>query len=319
MIMIWTSLESYTHMRVKLFPGKGKCTTHKDGYIAMFLITGVTGKTGSEIARQLLAANAPVRVMARTEEKGAAMKQLGAEVAVADFDDIASLDRALSGVEKALLVTPNGEHQLDRENAFTDACVRNGVKHIVNMSSMESVEGTTNPFTSMHVASEKHIRESGLDWTILKPSFFSQNFSNMAAVIKEKNMIALPIKGTASVAPTDVRDVAEVAVKVFTEAEHAGQVYVMTCAELTTFAGVAETFSEVLGREIKYVEMPEEAFRERLKAGGYSQWRIDGVCQEFHSISDGIIDHTTDTVQQLLGRPPTSLTQFINDHRSLFE
>ncbi len=285
----------------------------------MILLTSVTGKTGSAVAKELLDHNIPFRVMVRSAEKAAPYEGKNVEVAIADFDDVSSMDQALQGVDKALLITPNGEHQLDREKAFTDACVRNGVKHLVNLSSMESVDGTTNPFTSMHVASEKHIRESGLDWTILKPSFFSQNFSNMASVIKEKNIISLPISAQGTVAATDIRDVAEVARRVFTEDGHTGQVYVMTGPDLETFADVAATFSNTLGREIKYVEMPEDAFRERLKAGGYSQWRIDGVCQEFQSISDGIIDHTTDTVEQLLDRPAISLTQFIEDHRSLFE
>ena len=85
----------------------------------MYLISGVTGKAGSEIARQLVAAGAPVRVFARNEEKAAPFKDLNVEIAIGDFDDIASIDRALEGVEKAFLATPNGEQQLDREVAFT--------------------------------------------------------------------------------------------------------------------------------------------------------------------------------------------------------
>ena len=115
-----------------------------------------------------------------------------------------------------------------------------------------------------------------------------------------------------------LRDVAELAVKIFGESGHEGQSYDLTGPDLLTFVEIAELFSKVLGRDIQYVDQPLEEFRARLRAVKLPEWRVDAVCKELSSIAGGAVDHTTETLGKLLGRPPTSLEQFIRDHAGLF-
>ncbi len=283
----------------------------------MLLLTGLTGKTGGEVARQLTAANVPFRALVRNPAKAKALKDIDAEVVIGDIADGEALDRALKGIRAALLVMPNGEDQLTLENRFTDHAARAGVQHRGKLSSLESVPESTNPITRMHVASEGHIRESGLAWTMIRPTFFTQAFLTSATAIREKHLIAMPA-GSGTIAPTDLRDVGAVIRRVLTEPSHENQSYDLTGPDLLTFNEIAACFSRTLGREIRYVDQPMTAFRARLAAVGLTPWRVAAVCKEFDAIAAGVIDHTTDTIARLLGRPPISLEQFIRDHRAVF-
>jgi uncharacterized protein YbjT (DUF2867 family) len=283
----------------------------------MILLTGVTGKTGGEVARQLAAAGVPFRALIRNPAKADALRAMTADVVIGDVADDAVLNEALHGVARALLVMPNGEDQLSLERRFTDYAARAGVRHLVKLSSLESVPESTNPITRMHVASEQHIRDSGMAWTMIRPTFFMQIFLGSATAIREQRRITMPA-GTGTIAPTDLRDVGAVIRRVLTEPGHESQSYDLTGPELLTLAEIAARFSAVLGREIHYVDQPLAEFRARLSALGLAPWRIAAVCKEFEAIAAGVIDHTTGTVARLLGRPATSLEQFVRDHLALF-
>ena len=283
----------------------------------MILITGASGKTGTEVARRLSAAKVPFRALVRSAEKGEPLAALGGEIAIGDLGDEASVRAALDGVEKAVLIMPNGEQQQAMETRFTDLCVEAGIKHLVYLSSIESVPENKNPITQMHVAVENHIRQSGLDYTLIRPSFFMQIFVGSAPAIRERGELVMPT-GDGTVATTDLRDVAEVIELVLTANGHAGQSYDLTGPELLTLGECAERFSKVLGREVRHISPPIEAFAERLRSVGLPEWRVMAVCKEFEGIQRGLIDHTTSTVQDLLGRPPRSLEQFVEDHIDLY-
>lgn len=283
----------------------------------MILVTGVTGKTGGEVARLLAAARVPFRALIRNRAKADALQFRPAEVVVGDVADDAVLAQDLQGVERALLVMPNGEDQLKLEKRFTEQAARAGVQHLIKLSSLESVPGSTTPFTQVHLASEQYIRDSGMNWTMIRPTFFTQTFLTSAPRIREQQVISMPA-GKGTIAPTDLRDVGAVILRVLTEPGHANQSYDLTGPELLTLEQVAARFSLVLGREIRYVDQPPEELRTRLAAINLAPWRIDGVCKEFKAIAAGVIDHTTGTIARLLGRPPLSLEQFIRDHLAVF-
>lgn len=284
----------------------------------MILVTGATGKTGGAVAKELTAHNIPVRVLVRDADKAAALKEMGAEIAVGDMADEAAVSAALQGIDKAVLIMANGEHQLTMEKQFTDCAVAAGVKHLVKLSSMESKPGTTKPIPAMHVASEEHIKASGLNWTMVRPTFFTQNFLSAVRTIKADGKIDLAL-GNAVVAPTDIRDVAEVIRLVLTDDAHLNKEYDLTGPEALSLAAAAEKFSKVLGREIRYEPQSVEDFRKVLTQVGLPEWRVNAVCDEFRLLSENASAHTTETIQQILGRPPTSVEQFAKDHIAIYQ
>ncbi len=289
--------------------------TNKD--TNMILLTGATGKTGNELARQLHSADIPFSAIARSREKAAELLDMEADVVFGDLEDRDFLSASMAGIEKAVLIMPNVENQLNVEKQFIDVAKEAGVQHIVYQSSLESIPGSTNPITSIHVATEEYLRASGLSWTMIRPGFFMQTFAASAPRIKESGNIVLPL-GNATLCATDLRDVAAIMVKVLTEPGHENQSYDITGPELITMEEIAGRFSKVLGREYKYVDLPLDAFKGALQKAGFNDWRINAVACELNSIANGSLDHTTDTVRELLGREANTINKFVDDHADLF-
>lgn len=283
----------------------------------MILLTGATGKTGGETAKVLLAQGVKIRALVRSPEKAAALKAAGAELVAGDVSDAAALAKALAGVERALLILPNGEHQLALEKQFTDAAKQAGVKHLVKMSSMEAVADAKSPIPRAHWASEEYIRASGLAWTMIKPNFFMQNLLAFAGSIKEQGKFFLPM-GEGQTVMIDARDIGAVAAAVLSGDGHAGQSYQVTGPEVLGFADVADRFTKVLGRKIEYVNIPMAAYREKLSHVLTSKWHLNAVCELFGEIAECPMLEVTDTVKRLTGRDARPLRQFIEDHRAAF-
>jgi uncharacterized protein YbjT (DUF2867 family) len=120
---------------------------HKDNN--MILITGATGKTGGELARQLTGADVAFSAIVRNRDKAGDLLDMDADVVYGDLSDREFLTAAMAGIEKAVLIMPNVENQLEVEKQFVDVAVECGVQHIVYQSSLESVPGSTNPITSI--------------------------------------------------------------------------------------------------------------------------------------------------------------------------
>lgn len=283
----------------------------------MILLTGVTGKTGGATAQALLGKGLPLRAIVRNADKAAALKAAGVELVVGDVSDPAVLARALAGVEKALMIMPNGERQLELEKQFIDAAKKAGVKHLVKMSSMEAVAHAKAPIPKIHYAAGQYLAASGLAWTLLKPNFFMQNFLGSAGTIKEQGKFFLPM-GEGRTVMADVRDIGAVAAVVLTGTGHDGQAYEITGPEVLSFADAAERFTRVLGRKVEYVHVPMPAYRQTLARFLTNEWHLNAVCELFQEIADGQDLHVADSVQKLTGRPPRSLEQFIRDHQAVF-
>jgi uncharacterized protein YbjT (DUF2867 family) len=288
----------------------------------MILLTGVTGKTGGATLQALLAMarsgqKIPLRAIVRTPEKAAAVKAEGVEVLVGDVTDPAVVARGLEGVEKALLIAPNGEHQFAMEKQFVDAALKAGLKHLVKMSSIEATAVAKSPIARIHYESEQYIQQSGITWTFIKPTFFMQNFLANAGTIKEQGKFFLPM-GDGRVATVDCRDIGAVTAAVLAGGDHGNRRYELTGPEVLSFHDMAKCFTQVLGREISYVPMPMEAYRGVLGKFLTNEWHLNAVCALFNEIAETTDAEVTDTVKRLTGQPARSLETFIRDHKAVF-
>ena len=283
----------------------------------MLLLTGVTGKTGGASAQALLKKGVPLRAIVRNAEKAAALKDAGVELVIGDVTDPAVLEKAMTGVDKALMTMPNGEKQLELEKQFVDVAKRSGVRHVIKMSSMEAVADAKSPIAKIHYASGQYLQKSGLAWTLIKPNFFMQNFLGSAGSIKEKGQFFLPM-GEGKTVMADTRDIGAVVAAVMTGTGHEGKAYEVTGPEVLSFADAAARFSTVLGRKIEYVHVPMAAYRVTLSRFLTNEWHLNAVCELFQEIADTRTLHTTDTVQKLTGKAPISLEQFVRDHQAAF-
>jgi len=183
--------------------------------------------------------------------------------------------------------------------SFAELAVDNGVRRLVLLSG-RGEEGAQ--------LGEQAVRESGADWTILRSSWFSQNFS-------EGNFLDLLLSGevplpAGNVAEPfiDADDVADVAVAALTEDGHAGQLYELTGPRLLTFVQAVEEIAKAAGREIRYVPISMEQFASLL-----TEHYVSLLTYLFTEVLDGRNAHLTDGVQRALGREPRDFTDYARE------
>lgn len=283
----------------------------------MILLTGATGKVGSETAKALAARGAQARVLVRDPAKAAALKASGMDIAIGDVADPVTAAKAMAGVTRLLVLLPNSRYQLQLEVQLVDLAKKVGVRHVVKLSSAEAAQHARSPIPKIHWASEEHIRRSGLAWTMLRPGFFMQNLLGSARTIRENRSFSLPM-GDGATAMIDTRDIGAAAAEVLTGEGHEGNSYDITGPEVLTFRQVAERFTEALGTRISYIPADPEAYLEMLRRVLPDEWHATAVSELFREIAEGEPPRVTDSIRTLVGRPPISLLQFIRDHRAAF-
>ncbi|MGW7416357.1 NAD(P)H-binding protein [Streptomyces sp. NPDC054863] len=263
----------------------------------MILVTGATGTIGSHVVRLLTDQRVPFRAMSRRELPGGVR---------ADFDDPASLARAVADVDTVFLVSVPPVPTADHDIALVTAARAAGVRKIVKLSAIgsgERFEGAT--VGGWHLAAEEAIEASGLAWTMLRPPSFASNFLWHRALIQAGEPVP-NLTGDSQQAVVDPRDVAAVAVAALTGEAHDGQRYDLTGPQLLTFADQAAILEDVLERPVKIVEMNAP---DRLPAGmatGIGWARTGGAA------------YVTAHVPQILGRSAGTFEQWARDHREAF-
>jgi uncharacterized protein YbjT (DUF2867 family) len=282
----------------------------------MILLTGAAGRVGRATVSALLGADVPIRVLVRDANKlSSADPRI--DIQVGDLSNTQTVQRALQGVERALLVMGNHPDQPFLERQFATLAADAGVTHLVKVSSMEAAADARAVLPLNHYKTEQHIAASGMDWTFLRPNFYMQNLLMYAESIKRSGAFALPL-GAALTAMIDTQDVGEVAAKVLSEEGHAGQIYELTGPELMDFHEVARRLGAVTGADLRYHDQSPEDFRMTLGRFIASAWQLDAVCELFAEIAAGSLERRTDTVQELLGRAPTALESFTRRFLSTF-
>lgn len=268
-------------------------TTNKDQERdELILVLGATGKTGRRIVESLEAEGIPTRKGSRSAFPSF------------DWNNETNWDECLAGVDAVYinyapdLAIPGAT---DSIQAFVNRAAQHGVKRLVLLSGRGEEEAQ---------ACERIVQDSEIDSTIVRASWFNQNFSEGAFVeMVQAGQIRLPAVDTPEPF-VDVNDIADVAVAALTESGHAGEIYEVTGPRMLTLAEVAAEISVASGRDISYVPVPHDAFvREIAKSGAPKDvvWLLDYL---FATVLDGRNAYLTDGVQRALGRPPIDFSDY---------
>lgn len=281
----------------------------------MILVTGITGNIGGATARALLERGVRFRALVRDLTKAGAWATQGVELVQGDFEDVESIRRALVGIDRALLVLPNGEVQERLELSFIKTARSAGLPWIIKLSSPEAVRGTRSPIPFAHIAAEDSIMASGMKWTFVRPSFYMQNFRGSVKAAKATGKLSMPM-GNGTVAVTDNNDAGQFIAHVLTDSDssrHHGQCYDITGPDpVMTFHDVAKAISEVIGQPVVYDDCDPKAFQEAIRPFHRNQWHSDAVAMLFAEIASGRTPgHKTDTFQKIMGRPGRSLREYL--------
>jgi uncharacterized protein YbjT (DUF2867 family) len=279
------------------------------------LVTGATGTIGRDVAKILADNGVPMRAGVRDQAK--AKKLFGPDVALAtfDFEDAASFSDALKGVEKVFLLPPLLPNQVAVVNAFIDTAKRAGVRHIVKLSVIGADTDPPYIFGKWHAAADRHIRESGLAFTFLRPNSFMQNF--MTYFPPRDGAIYLPW-GNGKASFVDTRNVAAVTAEALTSDAHEGKTYTLTGPAALGIAEVASILSETAGREINYVDVPESAARDGMLQAGLPQWQVEPLLELHATNKQNRWTAVTADVEKVTGKPAISFAKFARDHADRF-
>ncbi len=255
------------------------------------LVIGATGKTGSRVAARLREEGVPVKPASRSSET------------YFDWTDPESWVDALDGVDATYityfpdLALPGAAETV---RAFVDVALDHGVRRHVLLAG-RGEEGA--------VRAERLMMESGADWTILRCGFFAQNFSEIFAEPISAGIMAMP--EAAGPDPfLDIDDVAEIAVAALTDDSHIGRLHELTGPRVVTMEEVADILTEAIGRPVRYVPMPHEAYAAELVNAGLPADAAGHLTDVIAEALDGRNAWITDGVEQVLGRPARDFTDY---------
>lgn len=256
------------------------------------LVLGGTGKTGRRIVEQLAARNLPVRIGSRSAQPAFAWEDPGTwPVALANVDAVYISyypDLAAPGATDAI-------------QAFTDLAVRSGVRRLVLLSGRGEPEAQR---------CEEIVKRSGAQWTVLRCSWFNQNFSEnylLEPILAGEVALPAPDVGEPFV---DADDIADAAVAALTDNKHIGQLYELTGPRLLTFAEAIAQIGRAVGREIRYVQVPMEEYVAALEQAQLPPDFVALIKYLFTEVLDGRNAYVTDGVQRALGRAPRDFSDY---------
>jgi uncharacterized protein YbjT (DUF2867 family) len=255
------------------------------------LILGGTGKTGSRVAKRLAARGESVRIASRSGKTPF------------DWDDRATWQEAVRGA-KAMYIAyhPDLAAPGAAENirALSKLAVESGVERMVLLS------GRGEPQV---LPSEDAVRESEAEFTILRASWFFQNFSEgylLEPVLSGE--VAFPA-GNVAEPFIDVDDIAEVAVAALTSDSHVGKTYDLTGPRLLTFADAVGEIAAATGRPIRYVPVSPETYGTAISEFVPAEY-VAFLTDLFSHLLDGHNAHTTEGISRILGRPPRDFRDY---------
>jgi uncharacterized protein YbjT (DUF2867 family) len=257
------------------------------------LVLGGTGKTGRRILDRLAARGVPTRVGSRSAQPGF------------DWADRDTWAPAVEGVDAVYisyfpdLAVPGAPEAVGE---LADVAVRAGVQRLVLLSGRGEAEAQR---------SEDVIRAAGAEWTILRSSWFSQNFSEaflLDAVLSGE--VALPV-GDVREPFVDVDDLADAAVAALTQDGHAGQLYEITGARMLTFAEAVQEIASATGRELRFIPVSVEDYAAAIAQAGEPDDVVWLITYLFTEVLDGRNESLTDGLRRALGREPRDFGDYV--------
>ncbi|ONI92542.1 NAD(P)-dependent oxidoreductase [Saccharothrix sp. ALI-22-I] len=265
-----------------------------------FLVIGGTGKTGRRVVSQLRARGESVRAASRHGEQRF------------DWSDESTWDAALDGVHGVYVTPLDGSTAAPR---FFERAATAGVERVVLLSARGvDVPGYygDGDVESM-LANETALRASGPQWTILRPGWFAQNFSEgiFRAGILAGELRQAAGEGAASF--VDTGDIAAVGVAAVTEDGHAGEVYELSGPRAVTFEEATAEIGAATGKPVKYVALPPAEFVEELAGQGWSEADAGMWTAGLSPIARGLEAKISDGVRRALGRDATDFSVFVKN------
>lgn len=273
------------------------------------LILGASGTVGSEVARQLTSEGH--NILRATSKDKLAADQVKLNLATGE-----GVKEAFSNIDRVFLISPPGyANQYDIISPLIQEAKRKGLKKVVLMTAMGANADENSPFRRAEVELEK----SGLNYNIVRPNWFFQNFNTFwIQGINEHRKILLPV-GEAKVSFIDARDISAVIAKLLVDDSFNNTDFDITGPSAIDHTEVAKAISSQIGEEVLYQEIQPQQLREGLLAAGLPEDYSDFLLLILGFLKEGYNAGLTDNVEKILGRKPLSLTDYVRDYKEAWK
>ncbi len=278
----------------------------------MIAITGATGLLGQHVIENLLQTlrASQIVAIARNPAKGASLSRKGISLRQADYNDEASLTRALQGIEKLLLISSSeiGQRVTQHRNVINAAKSAN-VKFIAYTSLLHA---DTSPLSlhTEHVETEKMLADSGIRYALLRNGWYTENYLASVPVALEHGVF-IGAAGDGKIASAARADYAAAAARVISEDGHAGKVYELAGDEAWTLSRLAKELTEQSGKNVVYQNLSQADFVAALKKAGLPDELSEMLADSDIGASEGGLFDDSHTLSKLIGRPTTTLAESI--------
>ena len=272
------------------------------------LVTGGTGRVGSEVVKELQKRKADIRLLVR---KNDAPMLAGVEAAIGDLLDPVSVEKAMDGVDKLYLLNAVLPDELTQGLIAYDLAKKLKLRHVVYHSVFRVERFKDVPHFASKLAIESALREFEVPFTIIRPNYFIQNDASLKDALMKAGVYPAPL-GNVGISVVDIRDIAEATAIVLTSDEHEGKTYNLNGPEALSGPKAASIWSQLLGKEIRYGGHDMDAFEEQMRnsAPSWSAFDIRMMFQGY--LERGFVAETGDVekLTKLLGHAPRRYEDF---------
>ncbi|RUW68861.1 MULTISPECIES: SDR family oxidoreductase [unclassified Mesorhizobium] len=288
------------------------------------LVTGASGQLGRSVLRHLLDAQkiAPARIIATTRnpESLADLAALGITVRAADFNDQASLEEAFKGADRVLIISTGdldlkSDRRLKQHQAAVAAAKAAGVSHLLYTSMPNPEPGSPVLFAGDHYGTEQAIKASGIAYTIFRNGWYQENlFLALPHAIASGKWYTSAGEGRIAHAARD--DMAAAIAAGLASGSTDSRIHTLTGPQAYTTTEIAALVSEVTGKPLEVIQLPDEALTEGVKAAGVPEEFARVIVSFDANTRSGRISMVTDAIETLSGRKPKSLKQFLEANKA---
>ena len=280
------------------------------------LVTGASGHLGRRVVELLAAAGAD-NLIAATRKPDELDVPDGVEKRRADFDDPSSLGAAFAGVDRVLLISTDRIDvpglRIKQHRAAVEAAHRTGVRHVL-YTSMLNPEASLIPFAPDHLETEHAIEQTGLDFTILRVSWYAESLlRSLPGVLASGQWYTSAGDGRINYVPRD--DVARAAAAALTSRSDVQERLDITGPEPLTITEIAGIVSDLAGKPIEVVRVSDEALAAGARAAGVPEPFIPLVVASDANIRVGNFDVASDAVERLTGTPAQSVREYLEANK----
>ncbi|TCP90078.1 NAD(P)H dehydrogenase (quinone) [Cricetibacter osteomyelitidis] len=276
-----------------------------------FAVTGATGQLGRLVIEQLKSRVPAEQIIALVRNPNEA-KELGVAVREGDYDKPEVLEKSLQGVDKLLLISglAPGLAGAEQHKNVINAAKKAGVKYIAYTSLINLDHSPFEDLAPKHQETEKALKASGLDYTILRHGWYTENYTaSVQPAIANGAFYGSAKEGKISSVPR--ADLAEADAIVLSSEGHNGKTYELAGDTAYTLTELAAEISKQTGKDIPYVDVPQADYEGALKQAGLPDWLAEGLAYWDTCAAQNALFSEDKTLSQLLGRPTTDLAAAI--------